>query len=81
MTIPLSRVPSMKARKMRRLLRSLGYRQVRRTGSHVQLECPGRGGITFAFHDKATVSSRAVRQILLDQAGLTEGEMKEVLGL
>lgn len=81
MTIPLSALPSLKAKKVRKILRDLGYRQQRRAGSHVTLVCDGRKPITFAFHDRATVNAKALRSMLVTYAGLTDDEVKEVLGL
>ncbi|MFV2127588.1 type II toxin-antitoxin system HicA family toxin [Micromonospora sp. LOL_013] len=71
--------PSLKARALLRILISLGYEVQRQTGSHRRLVCDRRPPITFAFHDRATVSPRAVRVILVQQAGLSLDEAREVL--
>ncbi|MEU8328240.1 MULTISPECIES: type II toxin-antitoxin system HicA family toxin [unclassified Micromonospora] len=57
----------------------LGYRVERQSGSHRRLVANGRPPITFAFHDKSTVSPRAVGVILVQQVGLTPEEAREVL--
>ncbi|MEU7612649.1 type II toxin-antitoxin system HicA family toxin [Micromonospora sp. NPDC049204] len=57
----------------------LGYRVERQSGSHRRLVANGRVSITFAFHDKSTVSPRAVGVILVQQVGLTPEEAREVL--
>jgi predicted RNA binding protein YcfA (HicA-like mRNA interferase family) len=64
---------------LRLLLTRLDYRVVRQTGSHRRLVADGRPAITFAFHDKATVSPRTVGVILVQQVGLSPDEAKEVL--
>jgi predicted RNA binding protein YcfA (HicA-like mRNA interferase family) len=73
--------PSLKARQLLKVLEAapLGYRVVRRTGSHQTLEAPGRPKITFAFHDKATIAPGLVRQILVRRVGLAEDEALKLL--
>jgi predicted RNA binding protein YcfA (HicA-like mRNA interferase family) len=62
--------PSLKAAAMLRLLQSaLGYREVRRRGSHRSLAAEGRPRITFAFHDGRTLTPIEVRDILVKQVG------------
>lgn len=69
---------AMKARKVRRLLESLGYGVVAGSGgSHRRLKCDGRPSLTFAYHDNDEVGGWMVRRILL-QAGLSLEEAKEV---
>lgn len=79
---PSGGFPSMKSRKMLKVLRSLGYRPVPKSGqgSHKDLVCAGRPTIRWAFHDKATLAPGLVRTILVRQAGLTLDEAKEVVG-
>jgi hypothetical protein len=43
------------------------------------MEAPGRPPLTFAFHDRATVPSGAVRRILTKDVGLAEDEARELL--
>lgn len=76
---PVPGFPSMKAKKMRALLRREGYRPVpgRGRGSHTVLVCPGREGqILFAFHDRATIGPVLIRKLLVKEAGysITEAE-------
>lgn len=79
----MSSWPSMKAGKLRRVLRKLGYSKVpnRGHGSHEVLRAEGRPQLTFAFHNKDTIPGSLVRSILTRQAGLSIDEAKEVLGL
>lgn len=75
-----SQWPSLKARALLRLLMNeLGYQIERQSGSHRRLVADGRPSITFAFHDKSTVSPRTVGVILVQQVGLTPEEAREVL--
>lgn len=70
----------MKAKKMRRCLRKLGYRadpNRGKGGSHTWLVCEGRPDVLFAFHDKVEIGSVMVRKILVQQVGLTLEEAKE----
>jgi len=75
--------PSVKARKMRAILRKLGYRAIpgMGKGSHTVLRCDGRGNILFAYHDKDTVSGMRVKKMLTTEAGMTLDEAKEVMGI
>jgi predicted RNA binding protein YcfA (HicA-like mRNA interferase family) len=57
----------------------LGYRVVRRSGSHRRLEASSRPPLTFAFYDKATISASLVRKILLRDVGLAEDEARKLL--
>lgn len=77
------RFPSMKARKMRRVLRSIGYRPLpgMGQGSHTVLGCDGRGNILFAWHDKQTIPHFRVKSMLVKEAGMTVQEAREVLGI
>ena len=72
----------MKAKKMRRLLRSLGYWPLpgRGKGSHTVLEADGRPGqIIFAFHDSATIGPVLVRKILVHDAGYSIEEARRLV--
>ena len=77
----VDRFRSMKARQLRAILerRPLGYRVVRQAGSHRRMEAHGRPPFTFAFHDRATVSGRLVREILVNQIGLAEDEARKLI--
>lgn len=73
----------MKARKMRKLLRQMGYRPLpgMGQGSHTVLACEGRGNILFAYHDKETIPPFRVKSVLVTEAGMTVQEAREVLGV
>ena len=79
MVIPASRFPALKAAEARRLLARVGYQQERQRGSHRKLVAPGRQPIFLAFHDNATVPPKALRHILMNQAGLTDEEIEDLL--
>ena len=79
MVIPASRFPALKSRQALRLLARVGYKQERQRGSHRKLVAPGRQTIFFAFHDNATVPPRALRNMLVNQAGLTDDEIEDLL--
>lgn len=77
-----SQFPSMKARMLLKLLGQIGYRTVRQKGtSHRVMRCEGRPQLIFAFHDGVEVPGRVVKKVLIRDAGLTETEAKEILGL
>lgn len=71
----------MKARRLLAILerRPLGYRVTRRSGSHRRMDAPGWPPLTFAFHDKATISASLVRKILITDVGLAEDEARKLL--
>lgn len=71
----------MKARKLRQILRGLGYHKSHGKGSHEVLKADGRPNIVYGFHSKDTIPGGLVRSILVRQAGLTMSEAKEVLGI
>jgi predicted RNA binding protein YcfA (HicA-like mRNA interferase family) len=73
--------PSLKARALLRVLtrEPLGYRVMRRSGSHRRLEASGRPPITFSFHDRQTIRPAMVKRILCDQVGLSEEEALKLL--
>lgn len=75
--------PSMKATKLLQILKkNLGYRSVAKSGpgSHTWLEAEGRPRIRWAFHNKVTLAPGLVRKVLVQEAGLTIEEAREVLG-
>jgi predicted RNA binding protein YcfA (HicA-like mRNA interferase family) len=60
-------------------LRRLGYDLVRVSGSHHQLRHPQRGGrVTVAVHGTEIMPHKTLKSIL-DQADLTEDELREAL--
>jgi predicted RNA binding protein YcfA (HicA-like mRNA interferase family) len=71
--------PSLKARRLLRILSRLGYRVTRRHGSHRWLTAEGRPTLLFAHHDRVSVSPASVRKILVNQAGLTVDEALKVI--
>ena len=77
MVIPASRLPALKARAVLRLLARAGYKQERQRGSHRKLVAEGRLPVGFAFHDKDEVPLRALRQMFVERAGLTDEEIED----
>jgi predicted RNA binding protein YcfA (HicA-like mRNA interferase family) len=79
-----SEFPSLKATKLLKVLRKIGYSYEpgsREGGSHCNLVAEGRNRIRWAFHNKVSVPPRSVKSVLVDQAGLSVEEAKEVLGI
>jgi predicted RNA binding protein YcfA (HicA-like mRNA interferase family) len=70
----------MKASALLRVLKRdpLAYQEVRPAGSHRRLKAAGRPPLTWAYHDRRTLSSDEVRRVLVAQVGLEE---EEALGL
>ena len=69
--------PSMKARQLLVVLARppLRYRVVRQTGSHRRLRsAAGYPPLTFAWHDKATIAPGVVRDVLVQDVGLSVQE-------
>ena len=79
MTLPLSRFPSLKPDQVLRLLRQVGYRKARQSGSHVLLRADGRQSIILPMHKGRTVKPKHLRAMLVDRAGLTEAEIEALL--
>lgn len=77
----MSRFPSLKAKKLLRLLQAepLAYRVVRQSGSHRKLEASGRPSIVFAFHENQTIRPSTVKDILCNQVGLAENDARTLL--
>jgi predicted RNA binding protein YcfA (HicA-like mRNA interferase family) len=71
----------MKARRFRAILerKPLNYRMARQKGSLRRLLPPDYPPLVFAFHDRATVRSHVVREILLGDVGLAEDEARKLL--
>ena len=57
----------------------LNVRVVRTRGSHRVLTAPGRPRIIFAFHDTREVAGSAVKEILVNQVGLTVDEARRLV--
>jgi predicted RNA binding protein YcfA (HicA-like mRNA interferase family) len=69
--------PSMKARQLLAVLTRppLRYRVVRQTGSHRRLRSSaGYPPLTFAWHDGATIAPGVVRDVLVEDVGLSVQE-------
>jgi predicted RNA binding protein YcfA (HicA-like mRNA interferase family) len=67
--------PSLRASRLLALLQRepLAYRVTRQRGSHRRLVSDrGLPPITFAFHDHVTIPPGVVRNILVEQVGLSE---------
>ena len=79
MPIPSSHFPALKARVALQLLKSIGYRIERQRGSHRKLVAEGRLPIGFAFHDRSEVPPLALRRMLVERAGLTDDEIRQLL--
>jgi predicted RNA binding protein YcfA (HicA-like mRNA interferase family) len=78
-TLVSGEFPSLKARQLLRVLRRLGYRVTGQRGSHRRLEAEGRPELRFAYHDRVSLSPARVREILVEQAGLTLEEATKVV--
>ena len=71
----MRRFPSIKARRMLRILRSnpLNYIASRNSrGSHLMLVSQGRQPILFHYHANVEISGRIIREMLVEKAGPTE---------
>lgn len=71
--------PSMKSSELMGILDSLGYLQIRRSGSHRRLVCQGRTPLTFSFHDGVTIPPGLVKKVLKKDVGLSDKEILAVL--
>ena len=71
----MARLPLLSGRGLIKVLNKLGYREVRQRGSHVRLECPGRGPVTVP--DYKLIDRSLLRKILRD-AELTTNEFEEL---
>lgn len=81
---PGVRFPSHKPSYMLKLLKKkLHYVEVKDSGpgSHTWLEAKDRPRIRWAYHNRQSMAPREVRKLLVEQAGLTLDEAKEVLGI
>ena len=57
----------------------LNYEIVRQRGSHRRLKAPGRPSITFAYHDRRSLSPGAVKAVLCQDVGLAENDALKLL--
>jgi predicted RNA binding protein YcfA (HicA-like mRNA interferase family) len=70
----MANVPVLKPREVIRLLESLGFVEVRQTGSHMQFRHADGRGTTVPFHQGRDISPILLRQIARD-IGLTVDEL------
>ena len=73
-----TRLPATTAGKLRRVLRRVGWVEVRQHGSHVRLERDGQS-ITIADHGDNTIIPRGTLGATLKQAGMTADELRRLL--
>ena len=78
-TLPVSRFPALKPDRVLRLLRPVGYRKVRQSGSHVLLRADGRQPIILPMHKGTTVKPKHLRAMLVERVGLTDDEIRALL--
>jgi predicted RNA binding protein YcfA (HicA-like mRNA interferase family) len=74
--------PQLKAKRMLAVLerKPLEYCEKRRKGSHRHLESEaGYPPIAFWAHDKHTLKGSVVREILVNQVGLSEDEARKLV--
>jgi predicted RNA binding protein YcfA (HicA-like mRNA interferase family) len=72
-------LPRITAAELLRVLRRDGWQQIRQSGSHVILVHPTkRGRVTVPKHASTTLKLKTLSTIL-DQAGLTIDELRELL--
>lgn len=74
----MSRFPVLKPREVIRVLKELGFAEVRQRGSHVQLRHPDGRGATVPLHKGGDLSPVLLRKIAQD-IGMTVEEMTERL--
>ena len=67
-------MPILKPRQVVKILRQLGFTEVRQRGSHKQFRHPDGRGTTVPFHKGRDISPTLLRQIAKD-IGLTVDEM------
>lgn len=72
--------PSMKASDLIRILRGLGNEIDRAKGSYKRMKAKGRPPLTFAFHDGQNVPPGLVKKILTKDIGLSEEDIRNILG-
>jgi len=72
----MARLPLLSGKGLIKILRKLGYREVRQRGSHIRLECPKRKSITVPNYK--TIDRSLLRKILRD-IELTPDEFEKLL--
>jgi len=78
----MAQFPSLKAKKMFAILKRspLNYSVAHSAGSHRKLvSASGYPDLRYAFHDSVTLPGSIVREILINQVGLTEREALNLL--
>ena len=74
----MGHIPTLKPRKVVKILRKLGFIEVRQRGSHKQFRHPDGRGTTVPFHKGRDISPTLLRRIAKD-IGLTVSEMLKYL--
>ena len=70
----MNRFPAAKARRVLAALQRLGWREKRRTGSHLTMEREDWPDFVFAFHDSDEIGPRMLERIA-KQTGLKPGDL------
>ncbi len=71
----MAKLPIISGQKLVKILSKIGYREIRRRGSHIRLECFGRKSVTVP--DYKTIDRSLIRKILRD-AELTTLEFEKL---
>jgi len=71
----MAKLPILSGKEIIKVLRKIGYRQIRQRGSHIRLVCPNKRSITVPNY--RMISRGLLRKIIRD----SELSLKEFLGL
>lgn len=71
-------LPNCTGREAVRALEQLGYVNVRQSGSHVRLKCPGRTSLTVPIHHGKDLAPGTLRKIIRE-SGFTMEEFIDAL--
>ncbi|HHH42296.1 MAG TPA: type II toxin-antitoxin system HicA family toxin [Chloroflexi bacterium] len=74
----MTRLPSLKARQVIRVLESIGFERIRQSGSHVTFRHPDGRWTIVSVHPGKTIPRGTLRKIIRD-TGLTVEEFLEKL--
>lgn len=66
--------PSKTGAELLRILKKIGYKVDRQSGSHRTMKGKGLPDLLFSYHDGAEIAPGAVRKILTKDVGLSEVE-------
>ncbi len=72
----MSKLPILSGRKIIKILKKIGYREIRQSGSHIRLTCPNKKSITVPNYK--IVSRGLLRKILRD-AEISKEEFLKLL--